>query len=122
MTGVKMELWKDLDMHQFFETQIRGGVSTAFHRFAKANNKYMKDFDEKQPSNFLMYFDANSLYPTAMLEPIPFGEFKWMKKDELKKWEEFLKKEGVGCVLEVVLEYPSDLHDEHNDYPLAPDD
>ena len=46
MTGVKLELLKDVDMHQFFEKQIRGGVSTAFHRFAKANNKYMKDFDE----------------------------------------------------------------------------
>ena len=121
MTGVKMELLKDLDTHQFFETQIRGGVSTAFHRFAKANNKYMKDFDEKQPSNFLMYFDANSLYPTAMLEPLPLKEFKWLRKDKLPRWKEFLEQEGVGCVLRVDLEYPLELHDKHNDYPLAPE-
>ena len=118
MTG---ELLKDVDMHQFFETQIRGRVSTAFHRFAKANNKYMKDFDETKPSNFLMYFDANSLYPTAMLEPLPVDGFKWTRKDELEKWKEFLEQEGVGCVLEVDLEYPSELHDDHNDYPLAPE-
>ena len=112
MTGVRLELLKDVDMHQFFEKQIRGGVSTAFHRFEKANNKYMKDFDETQPSKFIMYFDANSLYPTAMLEPLPVGGFKWMWNNELKKWEEFVEKEGVGCLLEV---------DEHNDYPLAPE-
>ena len=121
MTGVKLELLKDVDMHPFFEKQIRGGVSTAFHRFAKANNKYMKDFDEKQPSNFIMYFDANSLYPTAMLEPLPVGGFKWMSENELNKWKEFVEKEDVGCVLEVDLEYPAELHDEHNDYPTAPE-
>ena len=85
MTGVKLELLKDVDMHQFFKKQIKGGVSTAFHRFAKANNKHMKDFDETKPPNFLMYFDANSLYPTAMLEPLPVGEFKWMSENEMKR-------------------------------------
>ena len=121
MTRVKLELLKDSDMHQFFEKQIRGGVSTAFHRFAKENNKYMKYFDETQPSNFITYFDANSLYPTAMLEPLPVGNFAWMRKNELEKWEEFVEKEDVGCVLEVDLEYPAELHDDHNDYPLAPE-
>ena len=81
----------------------------------------MKDFDETKPSNFLMYFDVNSLYPTAMLEPLPLKDFKWIKEDELGNWKEILKKEGEGCVLEVDLEYPRNLHDEHNDYPLAPE-
>ena len=91
VTGVEMKLLMDQEMHLFFENQIRGGVSTAFQRFAKANNKFMKDFDEKKPSNFLMYFDANSLYPTAMLQPLPLNDFKWMNEDELEKWEEILK-------------------------------
>ena len=121
ITNVKMELLKKDDMHLFFEKQIRGGVSTAFHRFAKANNKLMKDYDEKKSSNFLMYFDANSLYPTAMLQPLPLKGFEWMEKDELGTWKEILETEGEGCVLEVDLEYPENLHDEHNDYPLAPE-
>ena len=54
-TKVKMELLKKTDMHLFFEKQIRGGVSTAFHRFAKANNKFMKDFDPSKPSTFIAY-------------------------------------------------------------------
>ena len=48
---VKMQLLSDSEMHLFFENQIRGGVSTAFHRFAKANNKFMKNYDEKQPTD-----------------------------------------------------------------------
>ena len=44
-----------------------------------------------------------------------------MEENEIKKWEEFVEKEGVGCVLEVDLEYPRELHDFHNDYPLAPE-
>ena len=81
----------------------------------------MKDFDEKKPSNFLMYFDANSLYPTAMLQPLPLRDFQWMSEDELEKLEEILKTKNKGCVLEVDLEYPAHLYDEHNDYPLAPE-
>ena len=111
LTGIELELLMDLDMHLFFERQIRGGVSTAFHRF-----------DPTQPSKFVMYFDANSLYATAMCEPLPVGDFKWMKDDELRHWEEFVERKGVGCVLEVDLEYhPPELHDFHNDYPLAPE-
>ena len=120
MTGIELQLLTDLDMHLFFERQIRGGVSTTFHRFAMVNNKYMKHFDPKKPVKFVMYFDVNSLYATAMCEPLPVGGFKWMKKNELEKWEEFVEKKGARCVLEVDLEYPCELHDFHNDYPLAP--
>ncbi len=41
--------------------------------------------------------------------------FKWMNEDELKDWRK------KSCILEVDLEYPEDLHDLHNEYPLAPE-
>jgi hypothetical protein len=44
-----------------------------------------------------------------------------MTKDELSNWESITSQEGVGCILEVDLEYPEELHDLHNDYPLCPD-
>ena len=116
-----MELLKKPDMHLFFEKQIRGEVPTAFHRFAKANNKFMKDFDPSKPSTFIGYFDANSLYPTAMCKPLPLRDFEWMNEKELQNWETILKTDGKGCVLEVDLHYPQHLHDDHNDYPLAPE-
>ena len=70
-TKVEIELLRAQEMHLFFENQIRGGVSTAFHRYAKANNQFMKDFDPSKPSNFLMYFDANSLYPKLCIVLFP---------------------------------------------------
>ena len=123
MTGVKLELIceGDIEMFRFFERQIRGGVSSVFHRFSQANNKFMKDFDPSQPSKCIVYLDANSLYPTAMMQPLPVGGFEWLSEEKLKQWEKIVDSEDLGCVLEVDLEYPAELHDFHNDFPLAPE-
>ena len=121
MTGIKLELLEDVDQLLMIEKGIRGGISNAFKRYAKANNKFMKDFDPAEKSSFIVYLDANNLYGWAMSKPLPVGGFEWMTKEELENWEEFVKKEGVGCILEVDLEYPVELHDFHNDFPLAPE-
>jgi len=97
------------------EQGIRGGVSMISKRYAKANNKYMKEFNSKEKSKFIQYLDANNLYGWAMSQPLPVSGFKWMKEKDLDNWEEF------PCILEVDLEYPEELHDLHNDYPLAPE-
>ena len=75
----------------------------------------MKDFHSKEKSKFIQYLDANNLYGLAMSQPLPVGDFKWMKEKDLDNWEKF------SCILEVDLEYPKELHDLHNDYPLAPE-
>ena len=49
------------------------------------------------------------------MKPLPVGDFKWMTGEELENWKD------TPCILEVDLEYPRDLHDLHNDYPLAPE-
>ena len=123
MTGVELELICEgnIEMFQFFERQIRGGVSSVFHRFSQANNKFMKDFDSSKVSKFIVYLDANSLYPTAMMQPLPVGGFEWLSERKLKQWEKIVDSEDLGCVLEVDLEYPAELHDFHNDFPLAPE-
>ena len=81
----------------------------------------MKEYDEKAPSKYIMYLDANNLYGWAMSQYLPTGGFKWLTEKQinnlnLAKYEEDSNK---GLILEVDLEYPEDLHDVHNDYPLA---
>ena len=50
-----------------------------------------------------------------MSKQLPTSGFKWMTDDDLDDWKH------LSCFFEVDLEYPEDLHDLHNDYPLAPD-
>ena len=116
ITNVELELVSDIDMLLMIEEGIRGGVSMISNRYGKANNKYMgKSFNEKEPSKYKQYLDANNLYGWAMSKPLPTHGFEWMKVDELETWELH------SCILEVDLEYPKSLHDLHNDYPLAPE-
>ena len=121
MTNIKLELLVDIDMFQFIEKGMRGGISYIANRYGKANNKYMKEYDEKAPSEYIMYLDANNLYGWAMSQYLPTGGFRWMSEKQinnldLAKYKENSKK---GLILEVDLEYPKELHNLHNDYPLA---
>ena len=116
ITDVELELLSDVDMLLMIEKGIRGGTSMISNRHSKANNKYMgESFIDTLISKYIMYLDANNLYGFAMSKPLPTHGFKWMKVDELETWELH------PCILEVDLEYPKDLHDFHNDYPLAPE-
>ena len=123
MTDIKLELMTDIDVFQFIEKGLRGGISYIANRYGKANNKYMKDYNKDKPSKYIMYLDANNLYGWAMSQYLPTGGFKWLKQNkidnlDLGKYNEQSKK---GLILEVDLEYPNELHDIHNDYPLAPE-
>ena len=51
MTDIKLELMTDIDMFQFIEKGMRGGISYIANRYGKSNNKYMKTYDEKAPQN-----------------------------------------------------------------------
>ena len=123
ITEIELELLEDgqIDMLLMIEKGIRGGISNAFKRYAKANNKFMQKYDPNLKSSFIVYLDANNLYGWAMSKPLPVGNFEWMSEEELENWEKFVEEEGIGCILEVDLEYPRELHDFHNDFPLAPE-
>ena len=70
----------DIDKFQFIERGIRGGVSYICKRYAKANNKYISDYNSTKPSNHITYIDANNLYRWAMSEDLPTGNFKWVSE------------------------------------------
>ena len=98
------------------ESGIRGGIATISHRHAKANNEYMgTEFDPTKDSKFISYLDANNHYGWEMSKQLPTSGFEWMTDDELDDWKH------LSCFLEGHLEYPEDLHDLLNDYPLAPE-
>ena len=72
------------------EKGIRGGICHAIHRYAKANNKYMKDCKINIISSYLEYLDANNLYGWGMSQRLPVNGLKWVKK-LLKVNENFIK-------------------------------
>jgi hypothetical protein len=120
-SGAEIELVSNMDMFQFFEKGMRGGVSYIAHRYAKANNKYMRTYDKNKQSNYIMYLDANNLYGWAMSQPLPYGDFEWVENPEEVNHKDYLADSERGMVLEVDLEYPKKLHRMHNGYPLAPE-
>ena len=83
MTDIKLELITDIDMFQFIEKGMRGGISYIANRYGKANNKYMKEYDEKASSKYIMYLDANNLYGWAMSQYLPTGGFRWMTEKQI---------------------------------------
>ena len=87
-TRVKLELLTDYDMILMIENGIRGGICLATHMYAKANNKYMKNYDKNIESLYLFYLDANNLYGWAMSKQLPVKGFKWVKKKKLSKLNE----------------------------------
>ena len=75
-TNVKLELLPDYDMLLMVEEGIRGGICHSIHRYAKANNKYMKNCDKNKESSYIQYLDANNLYGWAMSQKLPVSGFK----------------------------------------------
>jgi hypothetical protein len=122
MTEVELQLLTDPDMYLFIEEGLRGGISMISNRFSKANNPYVPDYDPDY-SSYVMYLDANNLYGWAMSQPLPTGEFDWLNEQEISNLDitQITDDSEEGYILEVDLKYPKELHDLHNDYPLAPE-
>ena len=78
-TEVKLELLTDVDMLLMVEKGITGGICHAIYRYAKASNKYMKNYNKDKEESFLQYLDANNLYGWAMSQKLRASVFKWKK-------------------------------------------
>ena len=108
MTNIKLELMTDVDMFLFIEKGMIGGVSYIANQYGSANNKYMKEYDEKAPSKYIMYLDTNNLYGWAMSQYLSTGNFKWMTDKEISKIDlgKYKADGKKGLIVEVDLEYP----------------
>ena len=119
-TNVELELLTDYDMLLMVEE----GICHAMQRSAKANNKYMEDYDRKKKSSYIKYLDANNLYGKAMTEKLPVRGFRWMD-DTFKINEDFVKdynkNDDKGYILDVDVDYPNKLQNLHSDLPFLPE-
>ena len=78
-TGAKLELLTDINMLLMVEKGIRSGMCQAIQRYAKADNRYMKNYDKNIVLSYLMYLDANNLYGWAISQKLPVNGFKWVE-------------------------------------------
>ena len=118
MTKIELETISDSDVHLFIEKGMRGGISYIAKRHSKIN-----DCESSKEKASVIYWDANNLYEWGMSNLLPYGEFNSLSEKQMNKLDlDSISENGsVGYFLEVDLEYPSKLHDFHNDYPLAPE-
>ena len=111
-TELKLKLITGYSMLLMIEREIRGGICQATHKYAKANKKYIKNYDKNNESSYLNYLDANNFYGWTMSQKLPINGFKWVKnlsklnEDFIKKYDENSDKEYF---LEVDIEYPKTL-------------
>ena len=125
LTNVQLDLLTDIDMILMIEKGIRGGISCAMTRHVIANNKFTENYDHHSPSSYIAYLDVNNLYGYALSDTLPMRGFKWVPQScynqVIEKILRGTQEPNEGYILEVDLEYPQNLHDAHNDYPLAPE-
>ena len=122
--NIELELLTDYDMLLMVEKGIRGGICHSIHRYAKANNKYMQNYNNNEESSYLQYLDANNLYGWAMSKKLPVNGFKWLDTSETsnKINEDFMKNydenNDKSYILEADVKYPKRLHELHSDLPF----
>ena len=79
VTGMRLKKFVNIDIYLFIEKGLRGGICYIAKRCSKSNNKYMKNYDHKNPSKFITYLAMNNLYGWAMSGYLSYGGFKWLK-------------------------------------------
>ena len=108
------------------EKGIRGGICHSIHMYAKANNKYMKYYNEDEESSYIQYLYANNLYGWAMSKKLPVNGFRWLESDKINKINEdfiknYIENDNKRYILEVNVKYRKRLHELHSDLPFLPE-
>jgi len=83
----------------------------------------MEGYNPSKPTSYITYWDANNLHGTAMSEPLPLGNFRFLSSDEISDFDlmNTPADSDTAYIIECDLTYPESLHQLHSDYPLAPE-
>ena len=106
------------------EKGTRSRICQAIHRYAKANNKYMINYNKDIISSYLTYLDGNNLYGWVMSQKLPVNGFKWSEKVSrfnvifIKNYNE---NSDIGYFFEVNVNYAKELFDLHKDLTFLPE-
>ena len=112
------------------ENGIREGICHAIQRYAKANNKYMNNYNENKESSYIQYLDANNLYGWAKSQKLPVNGFELVKdisslntklKNFIKSIKNYDEDSDKGYIIEIDVEYPKNLHDSLNNFSFLPE-
>ena len=123
LTGVVLDLISDPEIFKMLDCGIRGGICMISKRHALANNNRVPGFDPTKPTSHIVYYDANNLYGWAMAQPIADYNIRWIGEEVYSKidWQTQTETQETGYFVECDLDYPQELHNAHNEYPLAPE-
>ena len=108
------------------EKGIGGGICEATYRYAKANNRQMKNYNKNFESSIIEYLDENNLYGWAVSQILLANDFKWVKQEEVSNFnDDFIKnydKNGnMGYFLEVDIDYLKELLNLNEGLPFLPE-
>ena len=112
------------------ENGIRERICHAIQRYAKANNKYMNNYNENKESSYIQYLDANNLYGWAKSQKLPVNGFELVKdisslntklKNFIKSIKNYDEDSDKGYIIEIDVEYPKNLHDSLNNFSFLPE-
>ena len=122
-TNIELELLTDYDMLLMVEKGIRGGICHSIHRYAKANNKYMQNYNNNEESSYIQYLDGNNLYGWTMSKKLAVNGFKWLDSNKINEINEdfiknYIENNDKGYILEVDVKYPKRLQKLHSDLPF----
>ena len=121
-TKAEVQLFTDVDMLLMIEKGIRGGLTMVTNRHIIANNPNVPSHDITKETTHLLYLDVNNLYGYAMSQKLPIDGYEWCKvtPDLLDNILDANIDGDIGYILEVDMDYPLHLHNDHNDFPMAP--
>ncbi|KAJ8677591.1 hypothetical protein QAD02_013378 [Eretmocerus hayati] len=120
-SGMEIELLTDITMINFCEKAVRGGLAQCSKHWAKANNKYMKQYDSSKPPSYIISWDQNNLYGWGLSQPLPYAGFTWIENVADFDVRSIPDDGPYGYFVETNIKYPVELHELHSDYPFCPE-